>query len=147
MNHSRLTQADLQNHFRGAEFHDFGLSTLDFGLDCSMHAAAMTGPASGPSARLINTNYILAIAPHFFFFDKSWNSPFASCYNLSMKFVHLHTHSHYSLLDGLPKIEELVLKAKRLGMESLALTDHGFLYGAIDFYKTAKQHGIKPIIG
>ena len=64
-----------------------------------------------------------------------------------MKFVHLHTHSHYSLLDGLPKIEELVLKAKKLGMDSLALTDHGFLYGAIDFYKTAKQHGIKPIIG
>lgn len=64
-----------------------------------------------------------------------------------MKFVHLHVHSHYSLLDGLPKIEELVLKAKELGMDALALTDHGFLYGAVDFYKTAKAHGVKPIIG
>ncbi len=64
-----------------------------------------------------------------------------------MKFVHLHTHSHYSLLDGLPKIEDLVLKAKSCGMDALALTDHGSLYGAIEFYKAAKKHGIKPIIG
>lgn len=64
-----------------------------------------------------------------------------------MKFVHLHVHSHYSLLDGLPKIPDLVQKAKALGMDALALTDHGSLYGAIEFYKTAKQHGIKPIIG
>jgi len=69
------------------------------------------------------------------------------CYNDAMKFVHLHVHSHYSLLDGLPKIEGLVLKAKALGMNALALTDHGSLYGAIEFYKTAKKHGIKPIIG
>src|SRR3989344_683465 len=64
-----------------------------------------------------------------------------------MKFVHLHVHSHYSLLDGLPKIEGLVLKAKALGMNALALTDPGSLYGAIEFYKTTKKHGIKPIIG
>ncbi len=64
-----------------------------------------------------------------------------------MKFIHLHTHSHYSLLDGLSKIDQLVLKAKALGMDALALTDHGSLYGAIEFYKTAKKHGIKPIIG
>lgn len=64
-----------------------------------------------------------------------------------MKFVHLHTHSHYSLLDGLPKIPELVQKAKSLGMDALALTDHGSLYGAIEFYKTAKKIGVKPIIG
>jgi len=69
------------------------------------------------------------------------------CYNDAMKFVHLHVHSHYSLLDGLPKIEGLVLKAKALGMSALALTDHGSLYGVIEFYKTAKKHGIKPIIG
>src|SRR3989344_1036443 len=62
-------------------------------------------------------------------------------------FVHLHTHSHYSLLDGLAKIDELVNRAKELGMGALALTDHGNLYGAIEFYKTAKAAGIKPILG
>ena len=63
------------------------------------------------------------------------------------KFVHLHTHSHYSLLDGLPKIDDLVKKVKDLGMDSIALTDHGVLYGAIEFYKKAKKAGIKPILG
>lgn len=63
------------------------------------------------------------------------------------KFVHLHTHSHYSLLDGLAKIPELVNRAKELGMDSLALTDHGNLYGAVEFYKAAKSAGIKPILG
>src|SRR3989344_5354002 len=62
-------------------------------------------------------------------------------------FVHLHTHSHYSLLDGLSKISELVKHAKELGMPAVALTDHGALYGAIEFYKEAKKQGIKPIIG
>jgi len=64
-----------------------------------------------------------------------------------MKFTHLHTHSHYSLLDGLAKIDELIDYAKELGMDSLALTDHGNMYGAIEFYKKAKAKGIKPIIG
>jgi len=63
------------------------------------------------------------------------------------KFTHLHTHSHYSLLDGLAKIDELVGRAKELGMDSLALTDHGNLYGAIEFLKKAKAAGIKPILG
>ncbi len=63
------------------------------------------------------------------------------------KFIHLHTHSHYSLLDGLPKIDDLVKKVKDLGMDSIALTDHGVLYGAIEFYKKAKKAGIKPILG
>ncbi|HEY4523287.1 MAG TPA: DNA polymerase III subunit alpha [Candidatus Paceibacterota bacterium] len=63
------------------------------------------------------------------------------------KFVHLHNHSHYSLLDGLTKIDEMVERAKELGMESIALTDHGNLYGAIEFYKKAKKIGIKPILG
>ncbi len=63
------------------------------------------------------------------------------------KFTHLHVHSHYSLLDGLPKIDLLVNHVKKLGMDSVALTDHGNLYGAIEFYKTAKAQGIKPIIG
>ena len=64
-----------------------------------------------------------------------------------MKFTHLHVHSHYSLLDGLAKIDELVARAAELEMDSLALTDHGSLYGAIEFYQKAKKAGIKPIIG
>ncbi len=64
-----------------------------------------------------------------------------------MKFVHLHTHSHYSLLDGLSKVDALVRRTKELGMDALAVTDHGNMYGAVEFYKTAKKEGIKPIIG
>ena len=64
-----------------------------------------------------------------------------------MKFTHLHVHSHYSLLDGLTKIDDLLDYVKKLGMDSVALTDHGVLYGAVEFYKKAKQAGIKPIIG
>ncbi|MEK7090537.1 MAG: PHP domain-containing protein, partial [Patescibacteria group bacterium] len=63
------------------------------------------------------------------------------------KFTHLHVHSHYSLLDGLAKIDELVARAAELGMNSLALTDHGNLCGAIEFYKKAKKQGINPILG
>ena len=64
-----------------------------------------------------------------------------------MAFVHLHVHSEYSLLDGLPKIPELVQKAKKLDCPALALTDHGALYGAIEFYKECQKQGVKPIIG
>lgn len=64
-----------------------------------------------------------------------------------MKFTHLHTHSHYSLLQALPKIPELVAAAKKEGMEALALTDNGNLYGAIEFYKECQKAGLKPIIG
>ncbi|MFA5777222.1 MAG: DNA polymerase III subunit alpha [Parcubacteria group bacterium] len=63
------------------------------------------------------------------------------------KFTHLHVHSHYSLLDGLAKIDDLLDRAKELGMDSLALTDHGVLYGAVEFFIKAKAKGIKPIIG
>lgn len=62
-------------------------------------------------------------------------------------FAHLHVHTEFSLLDGACRIEQLVLKAKKLGMQSLAITDHGNMYGAVDFYKACKRHGIKPIIG
>lgn len=65
----------------------------------------------------------------------------------SPKFTHLHVHSHYSLLDGLSKIDNLLDYAKELGMTSIALTDHGNLYGAIEFYQKAKKRNIKPIIG
>ncbi len=64
-----------------------------------------------------------------------------------MKFVHLHTHSHYSLLDGLAKIDELIDAAKEKKMKALALTDHGAMYGVIEFFQKAKKAGIKPIIG
>ncbi|TSC66593.1 MAG: DNA polymerase III subunit alpha [Microgenomates group bacterium Gr01-1014_80] len=63
------------------------------------------------------------------------------------KFVHLHTHTEYSLLDGLSKIPKLIKAAKDLRMEALAITDHGVMYGAIEFYKTCREAGIKPIIG
>jgi len=66
---------------------------------------------------------------------------------MATPFVHLHTHSHYSLLDGLSKVPELVARAKELGMVALALTDHGAMYGAIEFYNECKKAGIKPIIG
>ncbi len=66
---------------------------------------------------------------------------------MSSQFTHLHTHSHYSLLDGLSKVEQIVSIAKESGMTAVALTDHGNMYGAIDFYKECKSKGIKPIIG
>ena len=62
-------------------------------------------------------------------------------------FVHLHIHSEYSLLDGANRIKDLPVRAKELGMDAIALTDHGVMYGAIDFYKACKKEGIKPIIG
>lgn len=62
-------------------------------------------------------------------------------------FVHLHVHSEYSLLDGAGRIGELVRAAREMGMPALALTDHGVMYGAVDFYKAARKEGIKPIIG
>ncbi|MCI8506105.1 MAG: DNA polymerase III subunit alpha [Lachnospiraceae bacterium] len=64
-----------------------------------------------------------------------------------MGFAHLHVHTEYSLLDGSSKIKELVGQAKKLGMKSLAITDHGAMYGVIDFYKAAKEAGIRPILG
>ena len=64
-----------------------------------------------------------------------------------MSFVHLHTHSHYSLLDGLPKIDELIAKAKECKMPALALTDHGVMYGSVEFFQKATEAGLKPIVG
>ena len=64
-----------------------------------------------------------------------------------MAFTHLHVHTEYSLLDGSCKIKELAARAKELGMDSIAITDHGAMYGVIDFYRAAREVGIKPIIG
>ena len=63
------------------------------------------------------------------------------------KFTHLHLHTEYSLLDGSGKISKIIERAKELGMESIAITDHGVMYGCVDFYKEAKAQGIKPILG
>ena len=62
-------------------------------------------------------------------------------------FVHLHVHSEFSLLDGANRIKDIPVRAKELGMKSIAITDHGVMYGVIDFYKACKKEGIKPIIG
>ncbi|WP_110956138.1 DNA polymerase III subunit alpha [Anaerosinus massiliensis] len=63
------------------------------------------------------------------------------------EFVHLHVHTEYSLLDGASRIDDLIEKAKKLNMPAIAITDHGSMYGVIDFYKAAKKNGVKPIIG
>ena len=62
-------------------------------------------------------------------------------------FTHLHTHTEYSMLDGISRIPDLVYQVRDMGMESLAITDHGNLYGVVDFYSECKEAGIKPIIG
>ena len=64
-----------------------------------------------------------------------------------MSFVHLHVHSEYSLLDGACRIDRMMERVKELGQTAIAITDHGVMYGCIDFYKAAKAAGIKPIIG
>ena len=64
-----------------------------------------------------------------------------------MNFAHLHVHTEYSLLDGSNKINEYVARVKELGMNSAAITDHGVMFGCIDFYRAAKAAGIKPILG
>ena len=63
------------------------------------------------------------------------------------QFVHLHVHSEYSLLDGACRIKQLIQRVKELGQDAVAITDHGAMYGAIDFYKEAKANGVRPIIG
>ena len=63
------------------------------------------------------------------------------------EFIHLHNHSHYSLLDGAARVDSLVKAAVEHRMPSLALTDHGVMFGAVEFYKKAKKAGIKPILG
>ena len=64
-----------------------------------------------------------------------------------MSFVHLHVHTEYSLLDGACRIDRMMERVKELGQDAIAITDHGVMYGCIDFYKAAKAAGIKPIIG
>jgi len=96
-------------------------------------------------ARVDNSKTILLVEPSIF------PPPSIKCYTQIMSserpFVHLHTHSHYSLLDGLSKIPELVSRVKELGMNAVALTDHGAMYGAIEFYRECTKQEVKPIIG
>ncbi len=66
---------------------------------------------------------------------------------MTAQFTHLHVHTQYSLLDGASKIDLLLARAKKLGMDSIAITDHGVMYGVVDFYQQAVKAGIKPIIG
>lgn len=67
--------------------------------------------------------------------------------NATNKFVHLHVHTEYSLLDGSIKIKDLMKRTKELGMDTIAITDHGSMFGVVQFYKQAKTYGIKPILG
>ena len=62
-------------------------------------------------------------------------------------FAHLHVHTEYSMLDGAARVDDLFAEAARMGMPALAMTDHGFLFGAVDFYQAGKKHGVKPILG
>ena len=64
-----------------------------------------------------------------------------------MSFAHLHVHTEYSLLDGCCRIKALAKRVKELGQEAIAVTDHGVMYGAVDFYRACKAEGVKPIIG
>ncbi len=66
---------------------------------------------------------------------------------MSSSFVHLHVHTEYSLLDGFSNIKKLVKRAKEMEMPALAITDHGTMFGVIDFYNAAIKEGVKPIIG
>src|SRR5437868_11347135 len=66
---------------------------------------------------------------------------------MSSPFVHLHVHTHYSLLDGACRVDKLVKRVKELGMDSIAITDHGCMFGVIEFFNECKKEGIKPILG
>ncbi len=66
---------------------------------------------------------------------------------MASEFAHLHVHSEYSLLDGAAHLRDLVASAARLGMSSLALTDHGVMYGLVEFYRLCKEHGVHPVLG
>ena len=76
-----------------------------------------------------------------------WYIYFVNRGMVSVSFVHLHVHSEYSLLDGAIRIKDLVSKAKEFNMPAVSLTDHGVMFGVMEFYKEAKKQGIKPIIG
>src|SRR3989338_10548941 len=78
---------------------------------------------------------------------KRKSSRFGIVKGMASRFIHLHTHSHYSFLQALPNVDELVEKAKKEGMDALALTDAGNMHGAIEFYKAATAAGVKPILG
>src|SRR5438445_1736119 len=110
------------------------LDSSPVALDWTVPLDPREGPGAGWPARL-HLTAALPRAAH------TWGRVIAK------NFVHLHTHSEYSLLDGLSRLSDLVARAKALDMPALGLTDHGALYGAIDFYTLCRDAGIKPIIG
>src|ERR1700704_4009854 len=105
---------------------------------------------NGKRERVDRTPLIPLIRGNCFYFSLDpLDIPLCAHYNelIMADFVHLHHHSEYSLLDGLSKLKDMVSQAKELGMKSLAITDHGNMYGTVYFYQVAKAAGIKPIIG
>src|SRR3989344_2378453 len=117
---------------------------------CASQAAATTGPAKGP--RPASSMQATDRYPCFHSFLSSVILGiimllYLNTFLMPQKFTHLHVHSQYSLLDGLPKIDQLLDRVKELGMDSVAVTDHGNMYGAIEFYKKAKERGINAILG
>jgi len=97
--------------------------------------------------RLLYTDWLWAILPHFALRASRGKRMIGIDLFAMSDFTHLHVHSHYSLLDGLGKIKPMLQQAKELGMDSLALTDHGAMYGAIDFLQAAEEVGMRPILG
>ena len=106
--------------------------------------ATVTGPPSAP-VRLRQCRLLSAFLPRQRAYFTIKSVAVIIGYNIFfiMKFVHLHTHSHYSLLDGLAKIDDLIARTKELGMKAIALTDHGNLCGAVEFYKKAVKAEIR----
>ena len=100
---------------------------------CCLHDGVLIFPGKGPKRKKdVGVEYLFKEGRRYF---------------VMAGFVHLHVHSAYSLLDGAGRIEELVRRAKSLGMPAVALTDHGVMYGAVDFYKAAQAYDIKPLLG
>lgn len=118
-------------------------------------------PSQRPSPHFVHSGNIAQSHPKKYTFfryltmSKEWTQPLwktglrytSGMSDKNIRFVHLHTHTHYSLLDGLSKVDDLVKLAEKDGMPAMAITDHGAMYGVIDFYQACQKAGIKPIIG
>ena len=145
---------------RLAEILDFlhrGLSSATENIDAPKKSAQVTLPFADwqkvQAVQMLLARYLRAVAEPDAWSNESHGSHRTDRTHRTtpsrseMKFAHLHCHTHYSLLDGASRIPELVARAKALGMNALAITDHGNLYGAIEFYRECKAAGLNPIIG